>query len=275
MPSAIPQHLAIVMDGNGRWAKEHMLSRSEGHRAGKDALREIVAHCVKVGVRYLTVFAFSSENWRRPTDEVSALLRLFESALNQETSELAKSGVRLKMIGDLSRFPLALRKMIELSESRTQNHDRLYLTVAINYGGRWDIINAIRGLIREGHLVDEPLSEERFAKHLSLGKYPDPDLLIRTGGEQRVSNFLLWQIAYSEIYFSDTLWPEFTPAHLDRAFAWFAGRERRFGQTSDQLIESDNADKDVANNADQKVKSASLWQLLRSKTEDSPKQQAG
>lgn len=227
----LPQHIAIVMDGNGRWAKERNIPRAEGHRAGKDALRHLVAHCANLGVPYLSVFAFSSENWRRPTEEVSALLRLFESALGQESRELAKSGVRLNMVGDLSRFPLALRKMIELAESHTRANSRLQLTVAVNYGGRWDIVQAAQKMAKAG----TEFSEEAFAKHLAFAGLPDPDLLIRTGGEQRLSNFMLWQSAYSEIYFSNLLWPQFTPSHMDEALVWFAGRERRFGMTSDQL----------------------------------------
>jgi undecaprenyl diphosphate synthase len=226
-----PNHLAVVMDGNGRWAKERHLHRADGHRAGKEALKKIVAHCMQRNIPHLSVFAFSSENWRRPTTEVSAILHLFEAALSQESKELAERGVRLKMVGDLSKFSLSLRQMIHLAESKTANNHRLILTVAVNYGGRWDIVQAGEKVAKAGL----EFTEENYAKHLAFAHLPDPDLIIRTGGEKRLSNFMLWQAAYAEIYFSEVLWPLFTPEALDMALQWFAGRERRFGMTSEQI----------------------------------------
>ncbi|MEY3418868.1 MAG: hypothetical protein RJA46_639 [Pseudomonadota bacterium] len=234
--SAIPRHVAIIMDGNGRWASKRFMPRVAGHSEGLGAVRKIVQECRRLGVEYLTVFAFSSENWRRPPEEVGFLMKLFLKSLKSEVSRLAENDISLRLIGDLSRFDSAIQEMVQFSEEKTADCKELTFTIAANYGGRWDILQAIRQcLAANPGLTPEQVSEELLQPHLSMAYAPEPDLFIRTGGEQRVSNFLLWQLAYTELYFTDTLWPDFDEAELHKAFDWFSQRERRFGRTSAQL----------------------------------------
>ena len=238
---AIPRHVAIIMDGNGRWATKRFMPRVAGHSEGLEAVRKIVEECVRQNVQYLTLFAFSSENWRRPPEEVGFLTKLFLKSLRKEVARLAENNIRLKMIGDLSRFGTAITEMVEFSEDKTKDCKRLTLTIAANYGGRWDILQAMqKALIANPHLQATDLTESLLLPHLSMAYAPEPDLFIRTGGEQRVSNFLLWQLAYTELYFTDTLWPDFDATQLQVAFAWYAQRERRFGRTSAQLADESN-----------------------------------
>ncbi len=238
---AIPRHVAIIMDGNGRWAKNRFMPRVAGHSEGLEAVRKIVEECVRQNVQYLTLFAFSSENWRRPPEEVGFLTKLFLKSLRKEVDRLAENNIRLKMIGDLSRFGTAITEMVEFSEDKTKDCKRLTLTIAANYGGRWDILQAMqKAIITNPHLQAKDLTESLLLPHLSMAYAPEPDLFIRTGGEQRVSNFLLWQLAYTELYFTDTLWPDFDATQLQAAFAWYAQRERRFGRTSAQLADESN-----------------------------------
>lgn len=237
-----PQHLAIIMDGNGRWAKRRGLPRTAGHRAGVKAARAVIEACEPHRIQHLTLFAFSSENWKRPEDEVSTLMQLFASTLTKEMEGLRERNVRLRFIGDKSAFDEKLRQRMKHAERETADNDGLQLNIAVNYGGRWDITQAARTLakkVQNGIIEPRHITEESLAQHLSLHELPDPDLLIRTGGERRISNFLLWQFAYSEIHFSDTLWPDFDAAEVDRAVAWFASRERRFGQTSEQVVDGE------------------------------------
>jgi undecaprenyl diphosphate synthase len=236
--SGVPRHVAIIMDGNGRWAKQRFLPRVAGHRRGVEAVRATVRACIERGVEYLTLFAFSSENWRRPPDEVSILMELFLRALEQEVAKLHANGVRFKAVGDMSRFDARIRELVAEAERLTAEHRRLTLTVAANYGGRWDIAQAVqRCLSVDPQAFDSayPLQPDVIAPYLAMAYAPEPDLFIRTGGERRVSNFLLWQLAYTELYFTDLLWPDFDAAALDTAIAWYAQRERRFGRTSEQL----------------------------------------
>ncbi len=238
---AIPCHVAIIMDGNGRWATKRFMPRVAGHSEGLEAVRKIVEECVRQNVQYLTLFAFSSENWRRPPEEVGFLTKLFLKSLRKEVARLAENNIRLKMIGDLSRFGSAITEMVEFSEDKTKDCKRLTLTIAANYGGRWDILQAMqKALITNPHLQATDLTESLLLPHLSMAYAPEPDLFIRTGGEQRVSNFLLWQLAYTELYFTDALWPDFDATQLQAAFAWYAQRERRFGRTSAQLTDESN-----------------------------------
>jgi len=235
---AVPRHVAIIMDGNGRWATARHLPRVAGHSRGVDAVRSVIEQAGRCGVEYLTLFAFSSENWKRPRDEVSTLMRLFVSALQKEVGKLSENGVRMRVVGDLSAFDRQLQSLIHESERQTVHNTRLQLTICASYGGRWDIVQSVRSLLAataDARSLAQTLTERQLADHLGLSFAPDPDLLIRTGGEQRISNFLLWQCAYSELYFTHTLWPDFDPAAFDAALAWFATRERRFGQTSAQL----------------------------------------
>ena len=232
----LPRHIAIIMDGNGRWAKKRFLPRFAGHRRGVETVRDSVKYCLARGVEYLTLFAFSSENWRRPEEEVTLLMQLFVRALQQEVSRLDKNGVRLRVVGDLSRFDPELRSLISASEQKTAGNDKLTLTIAANYGGRWDILQAVNRMAVECKDKHANWSEGDLAPFLSMSYAPEPDLFIRTGGEERVSNFLLWQLAYSEFYFTDALWPEFDSAAFDAAIESYQKRERRFGRTSEQLV---------------------------------------
>jgi len=232
----VPRHVAIIMDGNGRWARQRRLPRFAGHKRGVEAVRRIVRSCAERGVGYLTLFAFSSENWRRPPEEVALLMQLFLAALTREVRKLHRNGIRLKVIGDTARFDPKIRSLIEAGERLTEGNRGLTLTVAANYGGRWDMLQALTRLARERpEAIADGVREEHVARLLSMAYAPEPDLFIRTGGEQRVSNFLLWQLAYTELYFTDRLWPDFDADALDEAFAWYRGRERRFGRTSEQL----------------------------------------
>ena len=227
----IPQHIAIVMDGNGRWASKRFLPRVAGHKQGVDALRHCVSACVQRGVQVLTVFAFSSENWNRPTEEVSGLMLLFALALSREVPKLKAQGVRLHFIGDRANLSQSVIDGMSKSELDTCTNETLVLNVCFNYGGRWDIVQAAAKLMAQG----APVTEQSLSSAMALSHVGDPDLVIRTGGEQRISNFLLWQSAYSEFYFSDKLWPDFDEAALDQAIASYLQRERRFGKTTAQL----------------------------------------
>jgi undecaprenyl diphosphate synthase len=234
LPVVPPRHLAVIMDGNGRWATARHLPRAAGHSRGVDAVRSTIETCARRGVEYLTLFAFSSENWRRPADEVSLLMRLFVSSLQREVGRLVDSGVRMRVVGQVDSLEPELRDLIVDAERRTASNEGLKLTVCASYGGRWDIVQAACGLmkeaVRQGRLTE--IDQQQFASRLALGFAPDPDLLIRTGGERRISNFLLWQMAYTELYFTDVLWPDFDTEQLEIAFSWFARRERRFGRVA-------------------------------------------
>jgi len=226
------------MDGNGRWAVNRHLPRTAGHVKGVRTVRKVVEYCRNHNVSHLTLFAFSSENWRRPQDEVSLLMRLFVQALEREVSELSQHGVRLRIVGDLSKFDEKLQAAIDQAEQTTAGNDKLNLTIAANYGGRWDILQAMRAMLKhKPQLADDPseINEDSLAPYLCMDWAPEPDLFIRTGGEQRVSNFLIWQMAYTELYFTDCLWPDFSEGDLKAAFDWYEARERRFGRTSAQL----------------------------------------
>ncbi|MDP1978083.1 isoprenyl transferase [Undibacterium sp.] len=237
---AIPKHIAIIMDGNGRWATKRFLPRVAGHVKGVEAVRGMVEACAKRGVSYLTLFAFSSENWRRPAEEVSLLMRLFVTALEKEVAKMHANNIRLKVVGDLTRFDAHLQKMIIAAEEKTANNQGLTVTICANYGGRWDIIQAMNRLQKDrlvpGQAAQE-VTEEQLAAYLSMAYAPEPDLFIRTGGETRISNFLLWQLAYSEFYFTDTFWPDFDADALDISIQSYQNRERRFGRTSAQVTE--------------------------------------
>jgi undecaprenyl diphosphate synthase len=233
-----PEHVAIIMDGNGRWARSRGMPRPAGHRASVKVVRRVVEECAKRKVRYLTLFAFSSENWRRPADEVGMLMNLFLDALEREVSDLHRNQVRLSFIGDRELLGAELGRRMRTAEELTLGNAGLRLIVAMAYGGRWDIAQACRSLAADaaaGTLAAAAIDEAQIAQRLALAGIPDPDLLIRTGGERRISNFLLWNLAYTELYFCDELWPEFSPAHLDAAFEYYRQRERRFGKTSGQL----------------------------------------
>ncbi len=233
-----PRHVAIVMDGNGRWAKARLLPRLFGHRKGVEAARKVIRSCSDAGVGCLTLFAFSSENWKRPEDEVSGLMSLFMTVLEREATGLLRHQVRMEFIGDRSGFSEALRKKIYAVEAQTAGCTGMRLLIAANYGGRWDIMQAVKTLavrVQRGETRVDDLQESDLNAALSTHGLPEPDLFIRTGGEQRISNFLLWQLAYSELYFTDRLWPEFDQSDLQAAFATYAGRQRRFGMTGEQL----------------------------------------
>lgn len=236
--AAVPRHIAIIMDGNGRWAKRRFLPRVAGHKRGVDAVRDTVSYCKALGVEYLTLFAFSSENWRRPQEEVSFLMGLFLQVLEREVARMADNNIRLQIIGAREHFPASLQERIAAAEANTAHNTGLTLTVAADYGGRWDILNAFNHLIANGHPPATPVTEADLRPYLALGDAPEPDLFIRTGGEQRISNFLLWQLAYTELFFTETLWPDFKKETLDAAIASFQARERRFGRTSEQLMPS-------------------------------------
>jgi len=233
----VPRHIAVIMDGNGRWAKRRLLPRVAGHRKGVDALRGVIRGCAERGVSHLTVFAFSSENWRRPQEEVTLLMELFMRALESEVARLHENDIRFRVIGDLSGFSERIQSLIRDAETLTRHNGRLTFTVAANYGGRWDIVQAVKRLMASG-VAAEAVDEGLLAQQLSSVDTPEPDLFIRTGGEQRISNFLLWQLAYTELYFTDALWPDFDAHALDAAIASYRTRERRFGRTSDQVREA-------------------------------------
>jgi len=233
----IPRHVAIIMDGNGRWAKKRFLPRVAGHKRGVETVRDMVKQCATMGVEYLTLFAFSSENWRRPEEEVSFLMGLFMDALKREVSKLHQNNIKLILIGDRSRFDEALCARIDEAESLTKGNTGLTLTIAANYGGRWDMLQAVNQMLLAKPEMAGKFTEEDLAPFLTMPYAPEPDLFIRTGGEKRISNFLLWQLAYSELYFTDTLWPDFDEAAFNLAIQSYQLRERRFGRTSEQLTE--------------------------------------
>jgi len=232
---AVPRHVAMIMDGNGRWAKKRFMPRVMGHKRGVETVRDTVKSCIDLGVEYLTLFAFSSENWRRPPGEVSFLMGLFMEALKREVVKLHDNHIRLVVIGDRSRFDPLLLKEIHAAEKLTEHNTRLTLTIAANYGGRWDVLNAVQRMLHTHPEKQNHFDEADLAPYLSMAYAPEPDLFIRTGGEQRISNFLLWQLAYTELYFTDTLWPDFDRQELLRAIESYKQRERRFGRTSEQL----------------------------------------
>lgn len=235
--AAVPRHIAMIMDGNGRWAKQRFMPRVAGHKRGLETVRAMVKACRERGVDFLTLFAFSSENWRRPPDEVRFLMDLFVRALEQEIERLHRNQVRFRAIGDLGRFDPKLVQLIAQAEALTAQNDSLTLTVAVNYGGRWDMMQAVRHMLAARPELAAGFGEADLAPHFALSYAPEPDLFIRTGGEQRISNFLLWHLAYSELYFTETLWPDFDADALDRAIASYRQRERRFGRTSEQVAQ--------------------------------------
>ena len=229
-----PKHIAIIMDGNGRWAKKRLMPRISGHKKGLESVRTVITQCQKLNIPFLTLFAFSTENWLRPTQEVNFLMSLFQESIKKESSALIKHNVRFKLIGDRKPFPKKLVDKIKELEKLTEKNTGLTLSVAINYGGRWDIVNAVNKYQKET-LSKKPLTQKNLIQNLSLNYAPDPDLLIRTGGEKRISNFLIWQFSYSELYFTETLWPDFNERALMTALFEFQKRERRYGKTSEQL----------------------------------------
>ena len=234
----LPRHVAIIMDGNGRWAKGRNLPRFAGHRAGMEAVRQVVTTCAELGVEVLTLFAFSSENWRRPQKEVGLLMELFLTALRQEVKKLHRNNVRLHMIGGRDAFSEKLQRRMREAEDLTASNTGLNLVIAANYGGRWDVTQAARALasqVASGELSPEDVTEAAMESHLALQDFPEPDLFIRTGGEQRISNFLLWQLAYTELFFTDILWPDFNGDEFQNALDSFARRQRRFGRTGEQV----------------------------------------
>lgn len=234
----LPAHIAIIMDGNGRWAQQRHLPRAAGHQSGVRTLRKIIEHSVALGLPCLTVYAFSSENWRRPENEVSLLMDLFMTSLREEVEDLHANGVSLKFIGNREDFPGKLIQAMNEAESKTGGNTKMILNIAADYGGRWDITRACQLIAQEvsaGELSPGEVNEDHVAGKLCLAGLPEPDLFIRTGGESRISNYLLWQLAYTELYFTDVLWPDFTTGELDKAIAWFNQRQRRFGQTSEQV----------------------------------------
>ncbi len=237
----VPRHIAIIMDGNGRWAKKRFMPRVMGHQRGVESVRAMIKSCRQMGVEYLTLFAFSSENWRRPADEVSFLMQLFLCMLEMEISNMHKSNIRLKIIGERARFDTKLVQYIEQAEQLTANNTGLTLTIAANYGGRWDIMQAMHALSSAHPERAAAFAEEELTPYLSMHYAPEPDLFIRTGGEKRISNFLLWQLAYTELYFTDILWPDFGANELQAALQSYQQRERRFGRTSEQLKGESNA----------------------------------
>jgi undecaprenyl diphosphate synthase len=243
--TALPQHIAVVMDGNGRWANRRHMPRVAGHKAGVNATRRIVENCAKKNIGVLTIFAFSSENWRRPETEVSSIMSLFVSTISAEVKKLHKKNVCIKFIGDRSRFSVKLQNSINESEQLTRSNTGLRLNIAANYGGRNDIVHACKLLIndiQQNKITIQQVDEALLDSYISLHDVPAPDLFIRTGGEQRISNFLIWQLAYTELYFVDTLWPDFLDEDLDAALSWYAGRQRRFGKTGQQIMEQQLAD---------------------------------
>ena len=259
--SCIPKHVAVIMDGNGRWATQRHLPRMAGHERGVAALRRAVEASVKLGIEALTVFAFSSENWRRPEDEVSFLMTLFLKALRREVRELDANNIQLRVIGDLSGLSMRLRKAVEEAEASTAANSRMVLTVAVNYGGRWDVLNAMNKALAASpniRCLQAPMTEDDLRPYLALSNLPEPDLFIRTGGEQRMSNFMLWQLAYTELYFTDLLWPDFDADCLQAAVHSYQARERRFGRTSGQLARHAGAESTSKSEPKSMSKSGSL-----------------
>ena len=239
-PEKLPRHVAIIMDGNGRWAEQRSLPRFAGHRAGVETVRSLVQMSGELGIGVLTLFAFSSENWRRPKKEVGLLMDLFLTALEREVSKLHETGVQLRVIGEVDAFPKKLQERIKKSMALTVNNSGLVLNIAANYGGKWDITNSVKQLaqkIADGELNPDAIDETLIAQHLTMHDLPEPDLFIRTGGEQRISNFMIWQLAYSELYFTRVLWPDFDREEYARALISFSQRQRRFGQTGTQVLE--------------------------------------
>ena len=242
--SSKPKHIIIIMDGNGRWAEQNGLLRSAGHKVGVKVLRNLIEHAVKLELTTITVYAFSRENWQRPKKEIELLLDLFISSLESEVKDLHENNIKLNFIGETDKFSKKLKKSMSESESLTSNNSKLTLNVALNYSGRWDIYNALLSIIDDmasKKITKNEINEELINKKLSLADYDEPDLLIRTGGERRLSNYLLWQIAYTEMYFTDILWPDFNVDQFDLALDWYAKRQRRFGKTSEQIGENKNA----------------------------------
>jgi undecaprenyl diphosphate synthase len=240
-----PKHIAVVMDGNGRWAKKRLLPRAAGHKAGVNATRLLVENCAMQGVDVLTIFAFSSENWNRPATEVKSLMSLFIATITSEVEKLHKKNVRVNFIGDRYRFSENLQSSIEASEKLTGANTGLVLNIAANYGGRWDVVTACKKLAEKcesGEFPIEDITEDTLSKEMCLAGLPEPDLFIRTGGESRISNFLIWQLAYTELYFTDVLWPDFDKQSLNDALAWYQTRQRRFGKTSDQIANNKSAE---------------------------------
>ena len=238
----LPQHIAVIMDGNGRWAKAHGLQRLNGHRNAIKAVRDTVEACAELGVKYLTLYTFSTENWNRPQDEVGGLMELLSTTIDSETETLLKNGVRLNAIGDLDKLPKATRCKLDEAIMKTAEGTSTTLTLALSYSGRWDITQAMRRMaeaVRQGELAPESVRQETIGRYLSTAGMPDPELLIRTSGELRISNFLLWQTAYTELYFTNTLWPDFDKEELYKAIVDYQSRERRFGKTSEQVIKQD------------------------------------
>ena len=236
----LPRHIAVVMDGNGRWANKRHLPRAAGHKAGVSATRQLVENCARNRIEALTIFAFSSENWNRPEAEVSSLMALFISTISAEVKKLHKKNVRVRFIGERTRFSQKLQNSINKSELLTEANTGLQLNIAANYGGRWDIVEACKLLLRditENNKDIAEINEATLSQYVALADLPEPDLFIRTGGEQRISNFLIWQTAYSELFFVDTLWPDFSDVELEAALSWYAGRQRRFGKTGQQMAE--------------------------------------
>jgi undecaprenyl diphosphate synthase len=234
----LPRHIAIIMDGNGRWARVRLLPRAIGHREGVKSVRCAVEACIDKGIKALTLFAFSSENWRRPSEEVNTIMDLFVNTLKKEVDALDRNNVRLRFIGERSAFSDNLQQLIAESEAQTAANTQLDLMIAANYGGQWDIMQACRKIaqrVADGELTPGEVSTELIAAEISLAGLPLPDLFIRTGGERRISNFMLWQLAYTELYFDDVLWPEFDEEQLNKALAWYANRQRRFGRTGEQV----------------------------------------
>ena len=233
-----PRHVAVIMDGNGRWARQRGLPRVSGHKSGLESVRSLVRACLEKGIEVLTLFAFSSENWRRPKEEVGLLMNLFMTALDREVKKLHENGVRLRVIGDRTAFPAELQERIQRAEDLTRENTALTLVVAANYGGRWDISQAAQAVARQvadGVLEPDAITPEHLQPHLAISDLPEPDLFIRTGGEERISNFLLWQLAYTEFYFTRMLWPDFDAHAFDEALVSFASRQRRFGRTGEQV----------------------------------------
>jgi len=240
----IPKHVAIIMDGNGRWAQKKGSARIVGHKAGVETVRSVIQTCVEKGIEVVTLFAFSSENWRRPEKEVSLLMSLFLMALQREVKKLHKNDVQLRIIGDVSAFDKKIQDQIIKAEALTKDNKTLVLNIAANYGGQWDITQAVKSIAKKveaGEIKSEEITPELISQNLSMSDLPEPDLFIRTGGEERISNFLIWQLAYSELYFTDTLWPDFDRKEFELALESFSGRQRRFGHTGDQIKAMKNA----------------------------------